>query len=140
MKVKNAFSLIYICLVILLFSQSYACKHKNVDPFTAMNFNPYDGDLSKRIGLYQDATIPNLANSKTGNPSLFIDFSDGINSALKDNIVKSLIDDCYNTLIGKYEALKIKAAFLEGKNKIKNLIQQGSIIVNEIVSDSNILK
>lgn len=45
-----------------------------------------------------------------------------------------------NTLIGKYEALKIKAAFLDGKNKIKNLIQQGSTIVNEIVSDSTILK
>lgn len=85
------FSLLAVLLLI-------ACGHDTKGPFA--DFNPYDANLAKRIEAYQDAKFPNLANSKTGNPALYIDFSSGINSALKNPVIKDLINNCYNQLSG----------------------------------------
>ena len=41
-----------------------------------------------------------------------------------------------NTLIGKYQALKLKSSLFGIKNQLQNVIQQGTTIVNEIVSDT----
>lgn len=45
-----------------------------------------------------------------------------------------------NTLIGKYQALKLKSSLFGIKNQLQNVIQQGTTIVNEIVSDTTLLK
>ena len=45
-----------------------------------------------------------------------------------------------NSLIGKYQALKLKSSFLGIKNQLQNVIQQGTTIIDEIVSDTTLLK
>ncbi len=48
-----------ICTLFIL----SACNNKKQhDPFA--DFNPYDGDLGKRIEAYQDAKFPNLSKFK----------------------------------------------------------------------------
>ncbi|HQX02514.1 MAG TPA: hypothetical protein PKZ44_00235 [Flavobacterium sp.] len=43
-----------------------------------------------------------------------------------------------NTLIGKYQALKLKSSLFGIKKQLQNVIQQGTTIVNEIVSDTTL--
>ena len=72
-----------------------------------------------------------------------------------DLIYKNLIDVDYvkyqtsltdaenshvNTLIGKYQALKLKSSLFGIKNQLQNVIQQGTTIIDEIVSDTTLLK
>jgi hypothetical protein len=45
-----------------------------------------------------------------------------------------------NTLIGKYQALKLKSSLFGIKNQLQNVIQQGTTIIDEIVSDTTLLK
>jgi hypothetical protein len=45
-----------------------------------------------------------------------------------------------NTLIGKYEAIKLKAGILGIKSQLQNSIQQASTFIDEIVSDTTLLK
>ena len=82
------------CLVFM------GCKNKSEDPFAMEAFDPYDNDLGKRIEEYHNVTSPNALNAKGGERSIYIDFSSGINSALKDTEIKDLINGCYNQLSG----------------------------------------
>lgn len=45
-----------------------------------------------------------------------------------------------NTLIGKYQAFKLKSSLFGIKNQLQNVIQQGTTIIDEIVSDTTLLK
>jgi len=89
-------------LVILAITVSqFSCKQKDQDTdYPFVKFDPYDNDISHRVEEYHVFNNPNFANSKTGTPSIFIDFSSGINSALKDKNIKDLISSCYNQLTG----------------------------------------
>lgn len=86
-----------IIFSLMAFFLLIACKHETKDPF--VNFNPYDADLGKRIEAYNNIKNPNLANEKSGNPGLYIDFSTGINQAFKMPGIKEKVIGCYNALI-----------------------------------------
>lgn len=93
---KKNKSIIFSIAAFFLF---FACKNDANDPFA--DFNPYDTDLGKRIEAYQDAKFPNLANSKTGKPALYIDFSSGISDAFKQNNNGQLITECFGIILSK---------------------------------------
>lgn len=84
------------------------------NPFA--NFNPYDQGLGKRIEAYNNTIAPNNANSKSGNPALYIDFSSGINKAFADPVIKGMMTNCFNTVLAqKFDVYKL------GSNKITPL-------------------
>jgi len=91
---KKNKSIIFSIAAFFLF---FACKNDANDPFA--DFNPYDTDLGKRIQAYNNTKNPNLANEKSGNPGLYIDFSSGINQAFKKADIKENVIGCYNLLI-----------------------------------------
>lgn len=83
-----------ICAIFIL----SACNNKKKeDPFA--DFDPYDSSLGSRIEAYNNIKNPNLANEKSGNPGLYIDFSTGINQAFKTTELKGKVIGCYNALI-----------------------------------------
>jgi hypothetical protein len=45
-----------------------------------------------------------------------------------------------NTLIGKYQAIKLKSSLLGIKNQFQNIIEQGTSFVNELELDTTLLK
>ena len=45
-----------------------------------------------------------------------------------------------NTLIGKYQAIKLKSSLLGIKNQFKDFIEQGTSFVNELELDTTLLK
>lgn len=119
--------IIFSLLAVLLF---IACGHDTKDPFA--DFNPYDANLGKRIEAYQDAKFPNLANSKTGNPALYIDFSSGINKAFKDPIIDKLMSDCFNTILAdKFDVFKL------GEKQVTQLQVSNTTQLGEKISDGN---
>jgi len=80
----------------------FSCKHKDsggADPF--VTFDPYDKDIAKRVEAYHSTNTPNIANSKTGNPSIYMDFSSGIKSALKVATIKGFVNTCLSEITGK---------------------------------------
>lgn len=87
-----------MCLVLVICLSFLGCKNKSSDPFIAMNFNPYDGDLNKRIESYQNTTFRNSTNTKNEKPSIYIDFSSGINQAFKKSEIKEKLIGSYNAL------------------------------------------
>jgi hypothetical protein len=94
-----------------------AChRDKTDDPFAAVNFNPYDQKLGKRIEAYQHTIARDNANSKSGNPALYIDFSSGINKAFADPVIQEMMMNCFNTVLSqKFDVYKL------GSNKITRL-------------------
>ena len=87
---------------------------KTKDPFAETNF--YDQELGKRIEAYNNTIAPNNANSKSGNSALYIDFSSGINKAFADPAIKSMMTNCFNTVLAqKFDVYKL------GSNKITPL-------------------
>lgn len=124
---KKTKSIIFSITAFFLF---FACKNDTNDPF--IDFNPYDTDLGKRIEAYQDAKFPNLANSKTGNPALYIDFSSGINKAFKDPTIDKLMSDCFNTILAdKFDVYKL------GEKKVTQLQVSNTTQLGEKISDGN---
>lgn len=92
------YTLLILCFITTLFLGCHG-KSGDGDPFGAMNFDAYDVSLNKRVEAYQSVTFPNLANEKVGNPSLYIDFSSGINKAFIEPTNKDLISKVYNALM-----------------------------------------
>lgn len=45
-----------------------------------------------------------------------------------------------NTLIGKYQAIKLKSSLLGIKNQFQDIIEQGTSFVNELELDTTLLK
>lgn len=126
---KKNKSIILSLMAIFLFN---ACGHNSKDAFEIVNFNPYDADLGKRIEAYQDAIIPNLANSKTGNPALYIDFSTGIFQAFKSSPNNStLLKSVYGNLSGELDVFMLK------NDSIQPLLNSNSDIVGKMIVDQN---
>jgi hypothetical protein len=123
MKKSN---LIFFSIAIMLIIS--ACGDKPSDPFG--DFNPYDADLGRRIESYHDAKFPNLANSKTGNPAIYIDFSSGINNAFKEPVISKLMTDCFNTILAeKFDVFKL------GEKKVTILQIANSTQLGEKISN-----
>lgn len=123
--------LICFCLIIVIYFNG--CKNKdNTDPFAAVGFNPYDATLNKRIEAYQDAALPNFANSKTGNSALYIDFSSGISNAFKQGNNGNLINECFGSILSeKFEVYKL------GQKQILPLSVANSTELGQRISDVN---
>ncbi|QNK61000.1 hypothetical protein H7F33_10395 [Pedobacter sp. PAMC26386] len=100
------------------------------DPFATIKFNPYDQELGKRIEAYNNIIAPNNANSKSGNPALYIDFSSGINKAFADPGIKGMMTNCFNTVLAqKFDVYKL------GSNKITPLNITNTTELGQQVSD-----
>ncbi|MFN8297276.1 MAG: hypothetical protein U0T69_13850 [Chitinophagales bacterium] len=123
---KNNKSIIFSITAFFLF---FACKNDTSDPFA--DFNPYDSDLGKRIEAYQDAKFPNLANSKTGNPALYIDFSTGIFQAFKNPINSSLLKSVYGNLSGELDVFELNY------DSIRKIPSSNPDLVGRMVVDNN---
>ncbi|MEI8048736.1 MAG: hypothetical protein WCI92_15245 [Bacteroidota bacterium] len=69
-------------LIVIVFLTSCGSGNEN-DPFANMNF--LDDSLNTRIDGYFDATLGEQVNPKSGNPKVYIDFSDGLYKAYTGN-------------------------------------------------------
>lgn len=63
---------------------------KNDEPDAWVEFKPLN-DINKYIEGYYDASIGETSNLKTGNPSVYVDFSDGLSQAYTGNSDNSQI-------------------------------------------------
>lgn len=115
MKISKPLDFVRITGVLGILIFLAACGSKDTkDPFAKTNF--YDQELGKRIEAYHNTIAPNNANSKSGNPALYIDFSSGINKAFADPAIKSMMTNCFNTVLAqKFDVYKL------GSNKITPL-------------------
>jgi hypothetical protein len=134
MKIGKTLSFVRITGVLGLFMLAAACdgcKHPDQnDPF--VKFNPYDQELGKRIEAYNNTVALNNANSKSGNPALYIDFSSGINKAFADPVIKGMMTNCFNTVLAqKFDVYKL------GSNKITPLNITNTTELGQQVSDPN---
>ncbi len=85
------------CLLAVVTIPNCKCPTDSTDPFK--NFNPYDDSLGKRVAAYQQTLFPDTANAVQGNPSLYIDFSSGINQAFAIPANRDFISRIYNSLM-----------------------------------------
>ena len=120
--------------IVGLFILSASCHNSkqlpSKTPFEDVKFNPYDQDLGKRLELYNATNSPNSANSKTGNPALYIDFSSGINKAFADPVINRMMTDCFNTILAqKFDVYKL------GSNTITPLNVANTTELGQQVSD-----
>jgi len=121
---------LYLTLGLLTALLSVRCGKDSSDPF--MEFDAYDAQLSQRIEAYQDQTFPNPANTKTGNASMYIDFSSGIFQAFKNNPANSnLIKAVYGNLSGDLDVFKLN------NNAIQPLENSNSDVVGRMVVEEN---
>lgn len=106
------------------------CKQAKKDPFTQAGFDIYDAGLARRIAAYNDLKSPDPANTKKGNPALYIDFSAGINNAFKDPIISGLMSECFNTVLAeKFDVFKL------GSNQIRPLAINNTAELGQKISD-----
>lgn len=134
MKISKTLDFVRITGVFGLFvivSACSSCKNSSAgDPFADIKFNPYDQEAGKRIEAYHHAIAPDNANSKSGNPDLYIDFSSGINKAFADPVIKGLMTNCFNTILAqKFDVYKL------GANKITPLNVTNTTELGQQVSD-----
>ena len=105
-----------IGLLGLLVIASCSSSDSNPDPFVAEGFNPYDQELGTRVAAYNNIMASPNQKSKNGNPALYIDFSSGINNAFAEPAIKSMMTDCFNTILAQnFEVYKL------GSNKVTAL-------------------
>ena len=71
-------SWLYVCFIVLAFS---ACHS---DKGVWSTFKPLN-EVDKHIVNYYNQSMPQSATSKQGNPSIYVDFSDGIIQAYSSN-------------------------------------------------------
>ena len=99
-------------------------------PFEDVKFNPYDDGLAKRIEAYNINAASKVANAKSGNPALYIDFSSGINKAFADPVIKGMMTDCFNTVLAQsFDVYKL------GSNKISPLTITNTTELGQQVSN-----
>lgn len=113
--------------VFVLFLTLAGCGNgsTSVDPFVAAKFNAYDSGLGKRIEAYQNHIVLNGENVRSGNPSLYIDFSSGINKAFADPGIKAMMANCFNTVLAqKFDVYKLGSGKITPLN-IANTTQLG---------------
>ena len=105
-------------------------KSSGDDPFVAAKFDPYDVALSSRIEDYDQTINPNTANSRKGNPALYIDFSSGIYKAFADPAIRGMMTNCFNTVLTeKFDVYKL------GSNAITPLNVANTTELGQQVSD-----
>ncbi|WP_158797878.1 hypothetical protein [Pedobacter sp. L105] len=135
MKIGRALGIFRIAGIFALFTlvlSCDSCTHPTDDPFADAKFNPYDEAVGKRIEAYNAIIAPNNANSKSGNPALYIDFSSGINKAFADPRIKSMMTDCFNTVLAqKFDVYKL------GSNKITPLNVNNTTELGQQVSNAS---
>lgn len=83
MKINSRF------LCVLLIVTGMGCHSSKPD------FDPYGPGLVDRLNAYNNV----LPVAKKDTPALFIDFSEGINNAFSTSTVKSLLSECFNTVL-----------------------------------------
>ncbi len=111
-----SFVLVIGVLVLLVIDSCGCVNTGSEDPFVKARFNPYDQDLGTRIAAYNNTITSQHNKSKSGNPALYIDFSSGINNAFSDPAIRSMMTDCFNTILAQnFEVYKL------GSNKITAL-------------------
>lgn len=126
-KTLDVFRLVGVFGFFVIAAGCGSCTKSN-GPF--VNFNPFDRELGKRIEAYNNIVSPNNANSKSGNPALYIDFSSGINKAFADPVIKGMMTDCFNTVLAqKFDVYKL------GSNKITPLNITNTTELGQQVSD-----
>ncbi|RAJ33026.1 hypothetical protein [Pedobacter cryoconitis] len=133
MKIGKTLSFVRITGVFGLLIIAAGCNKKPggfIDPFEDGKFNLYDQELGNRIEAYNNAVAPNNANSKSGSPALYIDFSSGINKAFAVPGIKDLMTNCFNTVLAqKFEVYKL------GSNKVSPLNITNTTELGQRVSD-----
>ena len=131
MKTGNIPGLARIGSAFVLLLALFGCGNvKPGDPFAELNFNAYDQQVSNRIEAYNDTVMPNGANSKNGNPALYIDFSSGIYKAFADPAIKGMMTNCFNTVLAQqFDVYKL------GSNKITPLNIANTTELGQQVSD-----
>ena len=117
------------------------------------NFKPLN-EINKYIEGYYDASLGEASNPKTGNPSVYVDFSDGLIQAYSGNplngqiiqaITNKLVNpniewyalggaqitklegttnQLFNKVIGRYKAIKIKKELNGLKKSMEDVGQQ----------------
>ncbi len=113
MKQKNALKLVIVSAVTSTIF--VACTSEPKGPWAG--FKPLN-ELDKHIASYYDASLWQAANPKVGNPSVYIDFSDGIIQAYKGNkdnaeIIKAIGQKMVNPSIEWYSMASSKITKLE---------------------------
>ncbi len=110
MKRKKLFVYGPLLFIILFFIESCGSKNGN-DPFSEINFWDEKG-MTSRVENYFDNTLGEKANPKSGNPVVYVDFSDGLIQAYTSNPEnKSIIQAITNKFVSKdikWKALGIK--------------------------------
>lgn len=100
----------------------------SVDPFA--DFNPYDQKLGMRVTAYNNTKDSSDHPPKSGNPTLYIDFSSGINHAFSDPAIKDMMTACFNAVLSQdFEVYKL------GSNKITALNVTNTTELGQQVSD-----
>lgn len=117
-----------ILVTVAIFSN---CKNnKTADPFVATNFNSFDQEVGRRIETYNHVVSSNHSTEKSGNPSLYIDFSSGINKAFTDPAIQGMMTDCFNTILAqKFDVYKL------GSNKLTAMNVANTTELGQQVSD-----
>ena len=131
MKSNLKYVLRFFSVIFLLVFVLNSCNKGGSDPFQNMKFDAYDANLNKRVEAYQDATIPNLANAKEGNPSMYIDFSSGIFQAFKNQVNISLLKEVYGNLSGELDVFRLN------NDSILPITSSNPDLVGRMVVDQN---
>ncbi|WP_442591214.1 hypothetical protein ACSBL2_08275 [Pedobacter sp. AW31-3R] len=120
-RIASAFWL----LMVVIGCQGNQGNQPSETPFEDAKFNAYDQELGTRIEAYHNTIAPNSANSKSGDPALYIDFSSGINKAFSDPAIKGMMTNCFNTVLAeKFEVYKLGANTITPLN-ISNTTELG---------------
>jgi hypothetical protein len=82
MKKKIVLLFCSLCFLALFLN---SCSTKTGDPFDQAGFNPLDQNLNKIVEAYFDASQPQAGNPPAGDPKVYIDFSNGLIQAYKDD-------------------------------------------------------
>ena len=103
----------------------FRCGTKEAGPWH--NFKPLN-EIDKYIAGYYDASLGQVANPKSGNPAVYIDFSDGIIQAYTGNsynkeIIKAIAQKMVNPEIEWYSLGQSKITKLEyNSNELFNKV------------------
>jgi hypothetical protein len=92
-KMKNKGIILGIITSAIFFS----CGTKESGPWD--NFKPLS-EIDKHIAGYYDASLGQAANPKSGNPAVYVDFSDGIKQAFNEPVNINLITKLSSKLNG----------------------------------------
>jgi len=102
----------YTLIVAFLIIGCYGCGGKDDqvkdDPFLSSQYGPYGPGLNSRIAAYHDAVAADTNTRKGGSVALYIDFSAGMHTAFANPEIKTLLGDCFNSILAdQFEVYKL---------------------------------